>query len=72
MKKLVRKMDMPLFIMMLLYSLLGLVIILSASSVSAVLRYKVSSSYFYTSVYFFDGCLYSRDRSSVKNSNFKI
>jgi cell division protein FtsW len=40
-------MDIPLLIMMLLYSLLGLVLILSASSVSAVLRYGVSSYYFF-------------------------
>ncbi len=46
MKKLA-KIDIPLFIMMILYSILGLVIILSASSVSAVLRYKVSSYYFF-------------------------
>ena len=36
-----RKMDKTLFLMIILYSILGLVIILSASSVSAVLRYKV-------------------------------
>lgn len=40
-------MDLPLFFMMLLYSVLGLVMILSASSVSAVLRYNVASSYFF-------------------------
>ncbi len=42
-----RKMDKSLFLMIILYSILGLVIILSASSVSAVLRYKVSSYYFF-------------------------
>lgn len=47
MKKLLLKMDLPLFFMMLLYSVLGLVMILSASSVSAVLRYNVASSYFF-------------------------
>lgn len=47
MKKLLAKIDIPLFIMMVIYSLLGLVMILSASSVSAVLRYKVPSSYFF-------------------------
>ncbi len=47
MKKLLLKIDKPLFFMMLLYSILGLVIILSASSVSAVLRYRVSSYYFF-------------------------
>ena len=40
-------MDKPLLIMTILYSILGLVMILSASSVSAVLRYHVSSSYFF-------------------------
>lgn len=47
MKKLLGKMDKPLLFMMLLYSVLGLVLILSASSVSAVLRYGVSSYYFF-------------------------
>ena len=47
MKKFLTKIDIPLFVMMLLYLILGLIIILSASSVSAVLRYNVSSSYFF-------------------------
>ena len=47
MKDIWRKMDKPLFIMMILYSLIGLAIILSASSVSAVLRYEVSSYNFF-------------------------
>lgn len=47
MKNLVSKMDMPLLILTIVYSILGLVMILSASSVSAVLRYGVSSSYFF-------------------------
>lgn len=47
MKKLIGKMDKPLLFMMLLYSMLGLIVILSASSVSAVLRYGVSSYYFF-------------------------
>ncbi len=47
MKKLLTKIDVPLFLMMILYSILGLVMILSASSVSAVLRYKVSSYSFF-------------------------
>lgn len=47
MKKLLSKIDIPLFLMMVLYSILGLVMILSASSVSAVLRYNVSSYYFF-------------------------
>lgn len=47
MKKLLAKIDIPLFLMMVIYSILGLVMILSASSVSAVLRYKVSSYYFF-------------------------
>lgn len=48
MKKILLKIDIPLFIMMVIYSILGLVMILSASSVSAILRYKVSSYYFFT------------------------
>lgn len=47
MKKKFMKMDLPLLFMMLLYSILGLVIILSASSVTAVLRFRVSSYYFF-------------------------
>lgn len=47
MKNIIGKMDKPLLIMTILYSILGLVMILSASSVSAVLRYHVSSSYFF-------------------------
>lgn len=47
MKNLISKMDKPLLILMILYSVLGLVMILSASSVSAVLRYHVSSYYFF-------------------------
>ncbi len=46
MKK-IKKIDKPLFIMMIIYIILGLVVILSASSVSAVLRYNVSSYYFF-------------------------
>lgn len=47
MKNLISKMDKPLLILTIIYSVLGLVMILSASSVSAVLRYGVSSSYFF-------------------------
>lgn len=47
MKKLLSQIDIPLFLMMILYSILGLVMILSASSVSAVLRYHVSSYHFF-------------------------
>lgn len=47
MRKFWREIDKPLFCMMILYSIIGLVIILSASSVSAVLRYEVSSYYFF-------------------------
>jgi len=47
MKKLIMKMDKPLLFMTLLYCVLGLIVILSASSVSAVLRYGVSSYYFF-------------------------
>ncbi len=47
MKNHISKMDKPLLILMIIYSILGLIMILSASSVSAVLRYNVSSSYFF-------------------------
>lgn len=41
------KMDKPLLFFTILYSILGLIMILSASSVSAVLRYHVSTYYFF-------------------------
>lgn len=47
MKSLLKKVDKPLFILMFFYMILGIVMILSASSVSAVLRYQVSSYYFF-------------------------
>ena len=47
MKSLFRKMDKTILAFMIIYSILGLVMILSASSVSAVLRYAVSPSYFF-------------------------
>ena len=47
MRKIITKLDIPLLLMMFIYSILGLVIILSASSVSAVLRYNVSSYHFF-------------------------
>ena len=47
MKKILSKIDIPLFIMMILYSILGLILVLSASSVSAVLRYHFSSYHFF-------------------------
>ena len=53
MKTLFSKIDKPLFFMMVLYSILGLVIILSASSVTAVLRYGVSSYYFFLRQFIF-------------------
>jgi len=47
MKNVIGKMDKPLLILTILYSILGLIMILSASSISAVLRYHVSSSHFF-------------------------
>ena len=47
MKYLLQKMDKTILVFMIIYSILGLVMILSASSVSAVLRYAVSPSYFF-------------------------
>lgn len=47
-------MDIPLFILMILYIILGLVMILSASSISAVLRYNVSTYYFFIRQFLFE------------------
>ena len=55
MKNLFKKIDKPLFFFMGIYTILGLVMILSASSVSAVLRYNVSSSYFFVRQLIFVG-----------------
>ena len=47
MKKVLGKMDKTLLFFTILYSILGLIMILSSSSVSAVLRYNVSTYYFF-------------------------
>ena len=47
MKHIIKKIDKPILIFVILYTILGLVMILSASSVSAVLRYNVSTYYFF-------------------------
>ncbi len=47
MKKLLKKMDIPLLIIMIVYSLFGLIMIFSASSVSTVLRYNVEQYHFF-------------------------
>lgn len=47
MKKILSNVDKPLLIIMIVYIILGLVMVLSASSVSAVLRYKVDTYYFF-------------------------
>ena len=47
MKALFQKMDKPLLFFMILYTILGLVMILSASSVSTVLRYGVAPTHFF-------------------------
>ena len=44
MRKLVSKMDIPLFIMVVLYISLGLVMIYSASNITAVVRYGYASA----------------------------
>lgn len=74
MKKLLSKMDKPLLFMMLLYSVLGLIIILSASSVSAVLRYGVSSYYFFIRQFLFVGASFFLGISIIlrmPTSNYK-
>ncbi len=48
MKNLFKKMDKTLFIFMAVYTILGLVMIFSASSISAVLYNKLKESYFFT------------------------
>lgn len=47
MKKNLKYMDKPLFFAVLLLSIIGLVMVYSASSVTAVLQYKVAPSYFF-------------------------
>ncbi len=47
MKKLLANLNYPLLIFMIIYSILGLLMIFSASSVAAVLRYKVPTNYFF-------------------------
>lgn len=47
MKKTFGKMDKPLFFLMIVYLILGLVMVQSASSVSAVLRYRVDTYHFF-------------------------
>ncbi len=47
MKDIFKKLDKPLFIFMILYTILGLVMIFSASSITAVLYNRVEESYFF-------------------------
>ena len=47
MKSTLSKMDKALFVFMLLYSVLGLIMIFSASSITAVLYNRVEESYFF-------------------------
>ena len=47
MKKVLRNLHFPMLILMIIYSIFGLLMIFSASSVAAVLRYQVSSNYFF-------------------------
>ncbi len=55
MRKLFTKMDIPLFIMTLLFSIFGLIMIYSASSVSTVIRYDVPTYYFFVKQAIFIG-----------------
>lgn len=48
MKDIIRKMDKPLFFLILLFCTFGLIMIFSSSSVSAILRYKTTSMHFFT------------------------
>lgn len=47
MKKILANLNYPLLILMIIYSIFGLLMIFSASSVAAVLRYDVSPNYFF-------------------------
>ncbi len=58
MKKLFGKLDKPLLLLTVLYSVLGLVMVFSSSSVSAVSRYNKSSSYFFVRQLLFMGVSY--------------
>ena len=48
MKDIFRKMDKPLFFLMLLFCIFGLIMVFSSSSVSAILRYNTTSMHFFT------------------------
>ncbi len=47
MRKILKNIDIPLFILTIIFGLFGLLMIFSASSVSTILRYDVSSYYFF-------------------------
>ena len=47
MKQIFKKMDKPLLVMMILYSILGLLLVMSASSVIAVMQYGESPYYYF-------------------------
>ena len=47
MRKFILKMDIPLLITMILFIILGLVMVYSASNITAIVRYGVSPSYFF-------------------------
>lgn len=47
MKKIISNINFPLLLLMIIYSIFGLLMIFSASSVAAVLRYEVPTNYFF-------------------------
>lgn len=47
MKKVLKRMDMPLLILTLLFTVFGLIMVYSSSNITAVLRYNRSQSYFF-------------------------
>ncbi|MDE6284368.1 MAG: FtsW/RodA/SpoVE family cell cycle protein [Bacilli bacterium] len=55
MRKLFSKMDIPLFVLTILFSILGLIMIYSSSSVSAIIRYGVPTYYFFVKQAIFIG-----------------
>ena len=58
MKSRFKNMDKLLFLLMIIYTILGLVMIFSASSMTAVLEYGASVSHFFTRQLFYVVCAY--------------
>lgn len=48
MKKIITRMDKPLFFLIMIFCIFGLIMVFSSSTVSAILRYNYSSTHFFT------------------------